>query len=58
MIKGKTTIGELANLPNRYMHHYYREKWKKWIEIQKNPKGQQAKMAQNEALVDELTGSI
>ena len=56
IIKGKTTIGELANLPNRYIHHYYRENYKKWLEIQKNPNGPQAKQAQEEALVSELTG--
>ena len=30
-LKGRTTIGELTNLPNAYLHHYYKENFVKGI---------------------------
>ena len=55
-IKGKTTIGELANLPNRYSHHLYRDNYVQSLKALQNPNGPEAKKIENEAMVSAFTG--
>lgn len=55
-IRGKTTIGELSNLPNRYSHHFYRDNYVQSLAALKNPEGPEAKKMQGEALASALTG--
>ena len=57
-MKGRTTIGEMAQLPNRMMHHYYWLNFKRADAAANNPKGPEAQQLEGEALQDQLTGMI
>lgn len=54
----RTTIGELMNLPNRYMHTYFADGLRKIQAASENPEGPEAKELQGQALADQLTGAI
>lgn len=57
-MKGKTTIGEMINLPNSYIHHFYAENYKRSIKAQQNPEGPEAKEIQNQIIQDTFAGQI
>jgi len=57
-IKGKTSIGEMVNLPNRYSHHLYRDNYVQSLAALKNPDGPEAKAIQGQALASALTGGL
>ena len=55
-IRGKTSLWEMVNLPNRYSHHLYRDSCLQGLKAMQNPEGPEAKKMQGEALVSVLTG--
>ena len=55
--KGKITIGELASLPNRFIHTLYYNAIYKDMQAEKNPKGPEAQEIQAEAMSDQLMGN-
>ena len=57
-IRGRTTIGEMVNLPNRYSHTLYHDSWKRQFEAQKNPEGAEAKALEADAMAAAFSGQI
>ena len=55
-IRGKTSIWEMASLPNRYSHHLYRDNYVQSLKALKDPNGPEAKKIEGEAMVSALTG--
>lgn len=55
-IRGKTSLWEMVNLPNRYSHHLYRDNYLQSLKAIQNPEGPEAKKIQGEALTSALTG--
>ena len=48
----------MINLPNKYIHHFYKESVKRRIAAEKNPEGPEAKEMEAEAMVQAFTGQI
>ena len=57
-LKGKTTLMEMTQLPNRYSHHLYRDNYIQSLKALQNPNGPEAKKIENQAMVDALTGGV
>ena len=57
-IKGRTSVKEMTELPNRYMQYYYHENYVRMIEAERNPEGRAAKELQSQAMVDQLSGMV
>jgi hypothetical protein len=57
-LKGKTTLMEMTQLPNRYSHHLYRDNYIQSLRALQNPNGPEAKKIENQAMVDALTGGV
>lgn len=58
ILRNKTTIGELMQLPNRISHYYFHKAYEMDLQSQKNPKGDESKYLQGEAMADQLTGVV
>ena len=46
------------NLPNRCIHHFYAENYRRSIAAQKNPEGPEAKELEAQAMAAAFTGQI
>lgn len=55
---GKTTIGELNNLPFRWISYFYHESYITNLKASKNPEGPEAKQLQGQAMAEALTGGM
>ena len=57
-IKGKSTFGEMINLPNAYIHYFYVESYKRSIAAMKNPKGPEAEEIKAAAMQNSIFGQL
>lgn len=57
-MRGRTTIKEMCELPNRYMHYYFYQNYKRGLAIEKDPNGPEAKALQGEQIGAALTGMV
>ena len=57
-MRGRTSIKEMSELPNRYMHYYFYQNYKRGLAIEKDPNGPEAKALQGEQIGVALTGMV